>query len=146
MSESGDETTGSGSEKLRKPSLTLIEVLVALIILGAMAAVFVPKIVRRKREADAQIAFDHMFTYSAQAKELLAAFPELVNARDQEGWTALHCAAGMGRVDMAALLLAKGADPNAKNNEGRTPLALAEEKGHTERVELLKQHGAKKPE
>ncbi len=32
---------------------------------------------------------------------------------------------------------------NAKNNEGETPLSVAEEKGHTEIVELLRRQGAK---
>ena len=35
----------------RKPALILIEVLVAVIIVGVLAAVFVPKIIRRQREA-----------------------------------------------------------------------------------------------
>ena len=37
---------------------------------------------------------------------------------------------------------AGGAEVNAQDNEGRTPLAIAEQEGHEGIVELLKQHGA----
>ena len=37
-----------------------------------------------------------------------------VNARDQDGWTPLHWAADSGRTESVTLLLAKGADANAK--------------------------------
>jgi len=40
-------------------------------------------------------------------------------------------------------LLAKGADVNAKNNNGRTALMAAALKGHKQIVLLLKQAGAK---
>jgi ankyrin repeat protein len=43
----------------------------------------------------------------------------------------------------AGVLLSHGADPNIKDKEGRTPLAIATEEGHKGLVELLKQHGAK---
>lgn len=42
------------------------------------------------------------------------------------------------------LLLEYGADVDAGNNNGETPLAVAEKDGHFEIVELLRQHGAKK--
>jgi cytohesin len=38
-----------------------------------------------------------------------------VNAKDNDGYTALHLAAGGGYKDVAELLLAKGADVNAKS-------------------------------
>ena len=44
---------------------------------------------------------------------------------------------------LTELLIAKGANINAKNNAGRTPLDLAKQRGNTEIVELLCKRGAK---
>jgi ankyrin repeat protein len=55
----------------------------------------------------------------------------------------LYFAVLRGHKDVAELLIAKGADVNVKNNQGRTPLSLAKKKGHNEIVELLRKHGAK---
>ena len=48
-----------------------------------------------------------------------------------------------GHNESVKLLLAKGADVNAKTNIGSTPLMAAKERNHTEIVKLLKMHGAK---
>jgi ankyrin repeat protein len=60
-----------------------------------------------------------------------------VNARQQQGWTALHAAAQNGDTDMVDVLLQYGANPDAENDDGKTPSAVAREKGHTRIVELL---------
>jgi ankyrin repeat protein len=39
--------------------------------------------------------------------------------------------------------MAKGADVNARNQEGDNPLLIAKTKGHKELVELFRKHGAK---
>ena len=39
----------------------------------------------------------------------------------QDGWTPLHFAADKGHVQVAELLLAKGADIEAKDKVGATP-------------------------
>jgi hypothetical protein len=44
---------------------------------------------------------------------------------DKWGFTPLHEAAQKGRTQLCALLLAHGADPGLKNQEGQTPLDLA---------------------
>jgi len=55
----------------------------------------------------------------------------------------LHTAAFRGRVeDVKLLLLERGADPNAKDNAGRTPLHFAAFRGHVEVVKLLLERGA----
>jgi ankyrin repeat protein len=45
--------------------------------------------------------------------------------------------------DVVVSLIEKGADINAKNKDGETPLDLALRQGHKEIVELLRKHGAK---
>jgi ankyrin repeat protein len=53
----------------------------------------------------------------------------------------LQFAAGRGLKDVAELLLAKGADVNAKDSYGGTPLKLADSNGHAGLAELLRQRG-----
>ena len=62
-----------------------------------------------------------------------------VNAKESKGGqTPLHRAVEKGHITVAKLLIANSADVNAKDNQGRTPLSLAKEKGHKEIVELLR--------
>ena len=62
-----------------------------------------------------------------------------MNGKDEEGLTPLHRAARGGHRDTIDLLVAKGAEVNAKNTAGLTPLELADEKA----AELLRRHGGK---
>ena len=55
------------------------------------------------------------------------------------GWTLLHHAADRKKV--AEFLLLKGADVNAKDDNGRTPLDQAKNKPET--ADLLRKHGGK---
>jgi ankyrin repeat protein len=67
-----------------------------------------------------------------------------IDARDSEsGSTALYLAASWGRRDVAAFLLSRGADPNARNKDGVSPLAIALKNLHPEVAELLRTRGAK---
>jgi ankyrin repeat protein len=52
-------------------------------------------------------------------------------------------AAYQNHVKVLKFLIAKGADFNAKTNNGATALGLAEKKGNTEVAALLKEAGAK---
>ena len=73
-------------------------------------------------------------------EKLIAEAPDLVNARDQEGSTPLHHAAGFGSTATIKLLLDKGADVNAANRRKSTPLFWAI---HDEaKVRLLLERGA----
>jgi len=57
--------------------------------------------------------------------------------------TPLHQAARSRRKEIAELLIAKGADVNAKTKRGETPLDEAIEHNHTETADLLRKHGGK---
>src|SRR5687767_4986261 len=61
----------------------------------------------------------------ATLETLIAADPALVTATDAGGSTPLHHAAGFGASDSLAFLIDKGADVNAKNRRGSTPLFWA---------------------
>ena len=62
-----------------------------------------------------------------------------MNAKDFAGWTPLHRAAWKGHKVIAELLIAKGANENAKADNGATPLDMAS--GKT--ADLLRKHGGK---
>ena len=66
------------------------------------------------------------------------------NARQKDGFTALMIAAGNGDTEIAALLLAKGADPNPRAG-GRSALAIAKSHGSAgaATVQLLERGGAR---
>ena len=55
---------------------------------------------------------------------MLIKYNACVNATDKWAFTPLHEAAQKGRTQLCALLLAHGADPTLKNQEGQTPLDL----------------------
>ena len=63
-----------------------------------------------------------------------------VNAKDNDGKTALMGAAVNGHTQTVQLLLEKGADVNAKRNDGRTAYDLAK---NDEIKNILKQYGGK---
>ena len=67
-----------------------------------------------------------------------------VNAKGKNGWTPLHRAAIYGRKEIVELLIAKGAEVNAKDNRLRkTPLDVAIMRKHPEIPDLLRKHGGK---
>jgi hypothetical protein len=54
------------------------------------------------------------------------------------GATPLHAAASVGHGNIAGMLVSAGAAADAKDAEGRTPLELAEARGHEETAALLR--------
>lgn len=60
-----------------------------------------------------------------------------VNARDDQGETALHHAAARGSLEIARLLLARGADPRAKDAAGRIPATVAAAQGQAKLANYL---------
>jgi ankyrin repeat protein len=67
---------------------------------------------------------------------LLGLDASLANCRCDWG-TPLHEAAFHGRVAVAEILLAAGADPHALNKEGRTPHQIAASRGRTDVISLF---------
>ena len=63
----------------------------------------------------------------------------IVNAVNNDGWTALHYAAGNGRARVADVLLQANASTTAVNKDGDTPVQYAEQNGHGELAERLRQ-------
>jgi ankyrin repeat protein len=55
----------------------------------------------------------------------------------RRGGTPLQRAVFRGDKDLVELLIANGADVNAKTRKGSTPLYMAKRDGHTEIVEIL---------
>lgn len=58
------------------------------------------------------------------------------------GWTPLHYAASKQQLDMAQMLLSKGALVNAPAPDGTTPLMMAARSGNTKLVNVLLEQGA----
>jgi ankyrin repeat protein len=57
-----------------------------------------------------------------------------LDERSNGGWTALHNAANRGHEEVVRFLLLAGADPTITDDEGRTPLAMAEANNYDDRV------------
>jgi hypothetical protein len=66
-----------------------------------------------------------------------------VNVRDRDGSTAAHAAAVGGRIEVLQLLVSRGADLNAVNSSGDSPLADAVGMKHASVAAYLTAHGAK---
>jgi hypothetical protein len=79
---------------------------------------------------------------SPKATQLLSQ-ADFIDERDDEGRTPLLLAVAGGRLDMVRLLLEHGADPNAADRSGLTPLAQARQKGYVEIAAALTHAGAR---
>jgi ankyrin repeat protein len=71
-------------------------------------------------------------------------FAAEVNVRDDEGRTALHAAVQLGAVERVQFLLAVGAEVDAADPDGETPLltAVTSPWGTAEIIGLLRRYGA----
>ncbi len=68
--------------------------------------------------------------------------PNDVHKKDEHGRTPLHWACEQGAPEIVELLLAFGAQLDARNKRQETPLHLACFQGHNDLVEILLAHGA----
>jgi ankyrin repeat protein/L-ascorbate metabolism protein UlaG (beta-lactamase superfamily) len=73
---------------------------------------------------------------------ILRQYPDLINAKDEEGETPLHKAAAAGHIAIVEYLLTEGADIDARNNDNQNPLLYAAYHGHKDVVHLLLDKGA----
>ena len=90
--------------------------------------------------SDAFILFEATMNYACGGvviKQCLAKQPELINKRDPSGQTALHKAVIASNIDGVATLLAQQADISIPDNRGKTPLAIAQEGGQLNIINLL---------
>ena len=81
----------------------------------------------------------------AAVRALLASDPSLLDARDTDGSTPLHCATWKGQTDVVSVLLEAGADVNAVNQNshwGTTPLHAAAHANQAAIAKLLLGRGA----
>jgi ankyrin repeat protein len=72
-------------------------------------------------------------------KKILSHDPAAVNARDEYGFTPLHGVAGEDQLEMGEYLIQCGANVQAVNDSGVTPLHLA---AYPDMVKMLVRHGA----
>lgn len=76
---------------------------------------------------------------------LLAKSKDGIDEADDEGWTALHCAANCGHLDNVSILCDAGANPFFKNKDKETPLDIAMKRGNLEMAVLLEKAQQKAP-
>lgn len=76
-------------------------------------------------------------------RTLLHDNPQCVNARDDEGRTPLHCPNWGTRhgAEAIELLIAHGADINARDNAGHNPIDQVLQNGRRDLGEVLRQYG-----
>lgn len=79
----------------------------------------------------------------AKVKALIAKNPKLVNANEYDDTYPLHNAVGGNHQDVAAYLISKGADTNARCADGFTPLEYAAFLKHRKMFDFLVSKGVK---
>lgn len=56
--------------------------------------------------------------------------PQIINAKDDNGWTPLHICVGWCALECVSVLLTRGADPDIRNGQGQAPRDLAVQLGY----------------
>ncbi|NDQ56143.1 MAG: hypothetical protein GZ088_03595 [Acidipila sp.] len=125
------------------PSRTRVVALVALVLLLALVWSS-PASHKRLDDAAANVEIHDAARQGDLEKiqSLLKTNPDLVFSEDDQGSSPLHMAAWRGQKDVAELLLASGADVNAKDNFNITPLQTAAMFDHKDVAQLLLAHKA----
>lgn len=86
--------------------------------------------------------FQWAVTYNREGIAIL-----LINTKGENGWTPLHWAVHNAKTSMVRLLLKKGARVDIKDDQGKTPVDIAQEcakqsPNHKPIVDLLRHYGA----
>jgi len=77
-------------------------------------------------------------TNSFETVKMLVDAGAPVNAKQDKGYTPLHEAVNRGDAEMTRYLLAHGADPKQQNDDGKSAIGLAADKGNQDILKLLK--------
>ena len=77
-------------------------------------------------------------TNSFETVKMLVDAGAPVNAKQDKGWAPLHEAVNRGDVEMTRYLLAHGADPKQQNDDGKSAIGIAADKGNQDILKLLK--------
>ena len=114
----------------------------------------VAKLISLGADADARDNFGNTPLHAAVANNspdaagaLIANPGADINAQNQGGDTPLGAALLHGHLEIAKFLLNRGADPNIKNNRGKTNLDLSEgtgKAGHAELYRAIREKGGKR--
>lgn len=80
----------------------------------------------------------HWAVYYESKSIILLLLDQIDVRHGRVGWSALHVAAAYGKASVVELLLANGAEINALDARGKTPLQLADENGAEDVARLLR--------
>ncbi|WP_192456715.1 ankyrin repeat domain-containing protein [Musicola keenii] len=69
--------------------------------------------------------------------------PKLVNVKNSNGYTLLHLASMVGNTAIVSFIISKGANVNAPDGEGYSPLTRAIANNHQDIVDILIKNGGK---
>lgn len=119
-----------------------------LVALAAAAGLLAPAALRAQDQSAygraVQLGTAIMTNDTLQVQRILATGLDVDTPRSDDG-TALMSAAAWGRLDLARLLLARGADPLLENKSGETARDLALRNGHRDLARLLEAAERKQP-
>jgi tetratricopeptide (TPR) repeat protein len=93
-------------------------------------------------DLDDVMVYEGSYATGKPMVQLLKSKGVSIDARAEDGSTALIVASNTGRADAVKMLLSLGANPNARANNGWTPLLGAADEGYQEVVKLLLEGGA----
>jgi ankyrin repeat protein len=118
---------------------TGIYFLIMLVIIGVMVGLIIHFLKKKGTETLFNACQDGDLR---KAKSLIRNDPGLIDVYDPSGSTPLLVSVENGHLNIAEILIYRGANVNMSGNLGVTPLHLAAERGFTDMVKLLVQKGA----